>query len=65
MPIQAAPGAILQGGGGSVTGPGGKRPEPASNPVYSPHRFSSMMQAMATAPVVSAAVGAVAGFPAA
>jgi acetyl-CoA carboxylase carboxyltransferase component len=56
---------FLQGGGGSVTGPGGKRPEPASNPVYSPHRFSSMMQAMATAPVVSAAVGAVAGFPAA
>ena len=56
---------FLQGAGGSVTGPSGKRSQPASSPVYSPHRFSSIMQAMATAPVVSAAVGAVAGFPAA
>jgi len=57
---------FLQGGGGSVAGTGGgKRPRLAGDPVYSPHRFSSIMQAMATAPVVSAAVGAVAGFPAA
>jgi len=57
---------FLQGGGGSVAGTsGGKRPRLAGDPVYSPHRFSSIMKAMATAPVVSAAVGAVAGFPAA
>jgi acetyl-CoA carboxylase carboxyltransferase component len=61
---------FLQGGGGSVAGPAGPRggtprPRPAGDPVYSAHRFSSIMQAMATAPVVSAAVGAVAGFPAA
>ncbi len=57
---------FLQGGGGSVAGTaGGKRPRLAGDPVYSPHRFSSIMKVMATAPVVSAAVGAVAGFPAA
>jgi acetyl-CoA carboxylase carboxyltransferase component len=56
---------FLQGGGGSVTGPGGGAAVPTSNPVYTPHRFTSIMQAMATAPVVSAAMGAVAGFPAA
>ncbi len=60
---------FLQGGGGSVTGTaGGKRPPPGSvrgDPVYAPHRFHSIAEIMATAPVVSAAVGAVAGFPAA
>ncbi len=56
---------FLQGAGGSVTGPNGKGHRPASNPVYAPHRFQSIMQAMASVPVVSAAVGAVAGFPAA
>jgi acetyl-CoA carboxylase carboxyltransferase component len=56
---------FLQGAGGSVTGPDGKRTQSTSAPVYSPHRFSSIMELMATAPVVSAAVGAVAGFPAA
>ena len=57
---------FLQGGGGSVVGArGGKGPRPPGDPVYAPHRFLSIAQAMATAPVVSAAVGAVAGFPAA
>jgi acetyl-CoA carboxylase carboxyltransferase component len=57
---------FLQGGGGSVTGSqGGTRPRPAGEPVFAPHRFASIAQVMATAPVVSAAVGAVAGFPAA
>jgi acetyl-CoA carboxylase carboxyltransferase component len=56
---------FLQGGGGSVTGTQRKGTRPAGDPVYAPHRFSSIMRAMATAPVVSAAVGAVAGFPAA
>jgi acetyl-CoA carboxylase carboxyltransferase component len=57
---------FLQGGGGSVVGAGGgKAPRPAGDPVFAPHRFVSIAQVMATAPVVSAAVGAVAGFPAA
>jgi acetyl-CoA carboxylase carboxyltransferase component len=56
---------FLQGGGGSVVGPAGKRPRSGGDPVYAPHRFGSIARAMATAPVVSAAVGAVAGFPAA
>jgi acetyl-CoA carboxylase carboxyltransferase component len=57
---------LLQGGGGSVVGTrGGKGPRPAGDPVYARHRFSSIAEAMATAPVVSAALGAVAGFPAA
>ncbi len=56
---------FLQGAGGSVTGPSGNRTPSSGDPVYTPHRFSSIMQLMATAPVVSAAVGAVAGFPAA
>jgi acetyl-CoA carboxylase carboxyltransferase component len=56
---------FLQGGGGSVTGTQRKGTRPAGDPVYSRHRFTSIMRAMATAPVVSAAVGAVAGFPAA
>ncbi len=57
---------FLEGGGGSVTGSGGKgAPRPMGDPVFAPPRFRSIMQVMATAPVVSAAVGAVAGFPAA
>jgi acetyl-CoA carboxylase carboxyltransferase component len=58
---------FLQGGGGSVAGTSGTRRTPSSggDPVTAPHRFSSIAQVMATAPVVSAAVGAVAGFPAA
>jgi acetyl-CoA carboxylase carboxyltransferase component len=57
---------FLQGGGGSVAGPSGGKPRTGiGEPVYSPHRFHSIMEVMAQAPVVSAAVGAVAGFPAA
>jgi acetyl-CoA carboxylase carboxyltransferase component len=56
---------FLEGGGGSVTGSAGKGSRPAGEPVFSPPRFRSIMEAMATAPVVSAALGAVAGFPAA
>jgi len=56
---------FLQGGGGSVVGTAGKPTRRAGDPANSPHRFASIARAMATAPVVSAAVGAVAGFPAA
>jgi acetyl-CoA carboxylase carboxyltransferase component len=61
---------FLEGGGGSVTGARGKQggapPAPrVAEPVSAPPRFRSIMQAMATAPVASAALGAVAGFPAA
>jgi acetyl-CoA carboxylase carboxyltransferase component len=54
---------FLEGGGGSVKGGGKSRP--VGEPVYSPPRFESLARIMQTAPVVSAAVGAVAGFPAA
>ena len=57
---------FLEGGGGSVTGSGGKgTPRPLPDPVYAPARFLSIAQVLQTAPVASAAVGAVAGFPAA
>jgi acetyl-CoA carboxylase carboxyltransferase component len=57
---------LLEGGGGSVAPRGGGGSAPivveASN---APPRFLSFAQALATAPVVSAALGAVAGLPAA
>jgi len=60
---------FLEGAGGSVAGAakggGEQRPRPAGDPVYAPHRFASVARAMATVPVVSAALGSVAGFPAA
>ncbi|MCH2170336.1 propionyl-CoA carboxylase [Myxococcota bacterium] len=56
---------FLQGGGGSVAGASGKGPRVVAEASYAPHRFASIARVMATAPVVSAAVGAVAGFPAA
>ncbi len=58
---------FLEGGGGSVAGAGGKdgRPRMAGNPVYEVSRFLSIAQIMKIVPVTSAAVGAVAGFPAA
>jgi acetyl-CoA carboxylase carboxyltransferase component len=56
---------FLQGGGGSVAGTGRRRAPAPAEPVYARHRFESIGQVMAQAPVVSAAVGAVAGFPAA
>ena len=58
---------FLEGGGGSVAGAGGKRAAPrmAGGPVYDPSRFLSIARVMKIVPVASAAVGAVAGFPAA
>ncbi len=61
---------FLEGGGGSVAGAGNKSKGPSSprlagNPVYATHRFLSIAQVMRVVPVVSAAVGAVAGLPAA
>lgn len=56
---------FLEGGGGSVAGTSGKGRAPVGDPVFATHRFASIAEVMATAPVVSAAVGAVAGFPAA
>jgi methylmalonyl-CoA decarboxylase subunit alpha len=56
-----------EGGGGSVTGSGG-RPGPAGpigDPVFSNPRFASVARALETVPVVSAALGPVAGLPAA
>lgn len=58
---------FLEGGGGSVRGTGKQPAGPrlAGDAVYTRQRFESFARVMATAPVVSAAVGAVAGFPAA
>ena len=58
---------FLEGGGGSVTGARAKGggPRPAGDPVYTQHRFVSIARVMGTVPVVSAAMGPVAGFPAA
>jgi acetyl-CoA carboxylase carboxyltransferase component len=58
---------FLEGGGGSVRGTGKRKAgdRPAGDPVFSRPRFESFAHVMATAPVVSAAMGAVAGFPAA
>lgn len=54
---------FLEGGGGSVRGSSKRGPSP--DPVYTTHRFVSIARALETVPVVSAALGAVAGFPAA
>ncbi len=57
---------FLQGGGGSVVGTRhGKHPRPPGDAVNASHRFLSIARAMQYAPVASAALGAVAGFPAA
>ncbi|MEL6980274.1 MAG: carboxyl transferase domain-containing protein [Pseudomonadota bacterium] len=53
---------LHEGAGGSVGG-AGKASTPA--PVYEPSRFVSVAELLATAPVASAALGAVAGMPAA
>ena len=52
---------LHEGAGGSVTGPGSRI---AGQPVYAPPRFQSVGEAMATVPVATAALGAVAGLPA-
>ena len=58
---------FLEGGGGSVAGTGKKGGPrmPAGDPIYTRHRFESIARVLRTVPVVSAAVGPVAGFPAA
>jgi acetyl-CoA carboxylase carboxyltransferase component len=54
---------LLEGGGGSIRAAKGERP--AGSPVYAEPRFASIARAMADVPVASAALGPVAGFPAA
>ena len=56
---------FLEGAGGSVAAGGDRGARPAGEPVYATPRFRSVMQLLATAPVASAALGAVAGLPAA
>ena len=57
---------LLEGGGGSVsnsdTDP--RKPKTVGTPLYEPHRFAVIADAMGQVPVVSAALGPVAGFPA-
>lgn len=55
---------MLEGGGGSVAGSGGARPQTVGTPVYAEPRFKIIAQAMNEVPVVSGAMGPVAGFPA-
>lgn len=57
---------MLEGGGGSVAGSSGsgQRPATVGSPVYTEPRFKIIAEAMNTVPVVSGAMGPVAGFPA-
>ena len=58
---------LLEGGGGSVKGggkPGGKAGANWGDPVFAEPRFKIIADALGQVPVVSAALGAVAGFPA-
>ncbi len=54
---------LLEGGGGSVRR-GDRKGGAVGEPVYSPPRFRIIADAMSQIPVVSAALGPVAGFPA-
>jgi len=54
---------LLEGGGGSVKG-SGKRGGTVGEPVYAEPRFRIIADALGQVPVASAALGAVAGFPA-
>lgn len=54
---------MLEGGGGSVAG-SGQRSATVGSPVYSEPRFKIIAETMNTVPVVSGAMGPVAGFPA-
>ena len=59
---------FLEGGGGSVPRPGSAgrgAPPPAAPPANAPPRFMSIVRLLGEVPVVSAAMGATAGFPAA
>lgn len=55
---------LHEGAGGSVGGTSGKG-QSLPGPVFAPSRFRSVAKAMATVPVATAALGAVAGLPAA
>lgn len=56
---------LHQGSGGSVTGGSGrKEPKAPPSPVYQAHRFAAIGHTLASVPVASAALGAVAGMPA-
>ncbi len=55
---------LLEGGGGSVASGKGNQ-GPVGSPVYEKPRFQSIARLLGTAPVASAALGPVAGFPAA
>jgi acetyl-CoA carboxylase carboxyltransferase component len=54
---------LLEGGGGSVRG-SGRRGGTVGEPVYAEPRFKIIADAMGQVPIASAALGAVAGFPA-
>ncbi|MEC9344807.1 MAG: carboxyl transferase domain-containing protein [Pseudomonadota bacterium] len=57
---------LHEGGGGSVAGAGGKGSTgPTGEPPYTPHRFLSVARTLGTVPVCAAALGPVAGLPAA
>ena len=55
---------LLEGGGGSVNKPNQNHTKNMGNPVYNEHRFTVMAKLLNEVPVVSAALGPVAGFPA-
>ena len=57
---------FLEGGGGSVdtSERDPRKPKTVGDPVYEAHRFAIIADAMGVVPVVSAALGPVAGFPA-
>ena len=57
---------FMEGGGGSVRGTAkGSKPAVSGSPVSATPRFASIARVMRTVPVVSAAMGATAGLPAA
>lgn len=55
---------LHEGSGASITGSGGKSAHTLPEPVYAANRFESIAKCLGAVPVVSAAVGAVAGLPA-
>ena len=54
---------LLEGGGGSVRG-GGRKGGTVGEPVFAEPRFKVIADALGQVPIASAALGAVAGFPA-
>ena len=55
---------LLEGGGGSVSAPSGSGPKTVGSPVFAEPRFKVIADTLGVVPVVSAALGPVAGFPA-